>query len=364
MSIRTDFQKQRLFGIDFDVVTMRDAVDWIFRKVAIGRQSHCRFVVTPNVNLTLRHQNEASFRRLIHHADLTICDGQPLVRLSRWFKKPLPERVAGSDLVFQIFEAAVSEMPVKVFLLGAAPGVAEVARDNIYERWEAVEVVGTCSPDFGFEKDAKKNEQIVQQINDSDADILIIGLGAPKQEAWAFDHRFELNTAVALCVGGTIDFLAGEQTRAPSLVRRVGLEWVWRIATNPGRLAKRYLKDSLRLPGLILDQWSHLCPCYDVDIGVDGESREIALEDAAREKARRAVRPAVDSQNAILRMPVALQQQESQNVARQSAEVATVEDEQAGRDAAGRDEDCGNEDRGVLLFADYLRSQKGKQVGK
>ena len=348
MSIRTDFQKHRLFGIDFDVVTMRDAVDWIYRKVAVGRKSHSRFVVTANVNLTLRHQNEASFRRLIHHADLTVCAGQPLVRLSRWFKKPLPEKVAGRDLVFQIFEAAISEMPVKVFLLGAPSGIADVARDNIHQRWEAVEVVGTCSPDFGFEKDVNKNEQIIKQINDSGADILIIGLGAPKQEAWAFDHRFELNTAVTLCVGGTIDFLAGEQTRAPSFVRRIGVEWVWRMATNPGRLAKRYLKDGLPLPGLILDEWSHLCPCYDNDVGVDGESREIALQDAAREKARKSVPPVAVKQELTVEMPVAQPEPESETVARQSVETETVEDGA----------------RGVLLFADYLRAQEGKQVRK
>lgn len=344
MSIRTDFQKQRLFGIDFDVVTMRDAVDWVFRKVAIGRQSHSRFVVTPNVNLTLRHQNEASFRRVVHHADMTICDGQPLVRLSRWFKKRLPERVAGSDLVFQIFEAAVPEMPLKVFLLGAAPGVAETAKDNIHQRWDGVQVVGTCSPDLGFEKDAKQNEQIVQQINDSEADILIIGLGAPKQETWAFDYRFELNTAVALCVGGTIDFLAGEQTRAPGIVRRMGVEWIWRMATNPGRLAKRYLKDSLRLPGLILDEWSHLCPAYDGDLGVDGESREVAIEEAVKEKARKTA-------------PL--------QIARQDVpEKAVVEppESQSSTDSFESVED--GPDRGILLFADYLRAKQEKQVSK
>lgn len=276
MPIRTDFDKQRLFGVDFDRITMRDSVDWVFRKVAIGRQSHCRYVVTPNVNLTLRHQNDAAFRRIVHHADLTICDGQPLVRFSRLFRKPLPERVAGSDLVFQTFAAAVPEVPLKVFLLGAAPGVAEVARDNIHNRWDGVQVVGICSPDLGFEKDFEQNQEIVQQINDSDADLLVIGLGAPKQETWAFDHRFELKTSVALCVGGTIDFLAGEQVRAPKFVQRLGVEWVWRMATNPGRLAKRYFNDFVRLPGLVLDEMSHLCPTYEVDLGVDAESREAA----------------------------------------------------------------------------------------
>lgn len=350
MSILTDFHKQRLFGIDFDVVTMNDAVDWVLRKAAIGRQSHCRFVVTPNVNLTLRHQNEASFRRIVHHADLTICDGQPLVRLSHWFKKKLPERVAGSDLVFQVFEAAVPEMPLKVFLLGAAAGVAEVAREKIHERWEGVQVVGVCSPDVGFEKDAKKNEQIVQQINDSEADVVVIGLGAPKQETWAFDHRFELNAAVALCVGGTIDFLAGEQTRAPGFVRRLGVEWIWRMATNPSRLAKRYLKDSLRLPGLVLDELSHLCPAYEADVGVGGECREVALKDESVSKKTLKPKPSKATPLKVAQPPAAKPVCEIPK----TPQTPTIEFE----------DDAEERQDGILLFADYLRSQKGKQVRK
>lgn len=311
MPIRTDFEKQRLFGVDFDRITMRDAVDWVFREVATGRQSHCRFVVTPNVNLTLRHQSDASFRRIVHHADLTICDGQPLVRFSRLFRKPLPERVAGSDLVFQMFAAAVPEMPLKVFLLGAAAGVAEVARDNIHQRWDGVQVVGTCSPDMGFENDREQNRRIVQQINDSEADVLVIGLGAPKQETWAFDHRFELNPAVALCVGGTIDFLAGEQIRAPRIVQRLGIEWVWRMATNPGRLAKRYFVDFMRLPGLVLDEMSGLCPTYEVDLGIGGESRDESEAVAGtlnavpvRDQHRRSDEESSGDDGYILRFPI------------------------------------------------------------
>lgn len=341
MSIRTDFEKQRLFGIDFDVVTMRDAVDWFFRKVAIGRQSHCRFVVTPNVNLTLRHQNEANFRRIVHHADLTICDGQPLVRLSQWFKKQLPERVAGSDFVFQIFEAAVPEMPLKVFLLGAAPGVAVRARGKIHGRWDGVQVVGVCSPKPGFEKCEEQNQKIVKQINHSKADVVIIGLGAPKQETWAFDHRFELNTAVALCVGGTIDFLAGEQTRAPRIVRRLGVEWAWRIATHPSRLAKRYLKDGLRLPGLILDELSHLCPAYEADVGVGGESREAALDASAN---KRTLKPRIAGS----------EQTQSELVKLRNAESRGAVTEPDTNDSEG----------GILLFADYLRAKQEESTAE
>ncbi len=255
-----EFRKQRLFGIEFDVLTMKDAVDWVFRSIAVGRRSASRYVVTPNVSLTMLHQDSANFRHVIHHADLTIVDGAPLVRASKWLGKDLPERVAGSDLVFNLFEAAIEEMPLRVFLLGAAPGVANRAAEVVEERWPAVNVVGTLSPDFGFEKDAEQNAEILKEVNAAEPDVLVIGLGAPKQETWAYRHREQIGAAVTLCVGGTIDFIAGEQKRAPTWMRKSGVEWIWRMATNPKRLLGRYVRDTIRLPRLFLDEISGLCP--------------------------------------------------------------------------------------------------------
>ncbi len=261
----TEFRKQRLFGIDFDVVTMRQAVDWVYRNVAIGWQSETKYVVTPNVNLTMTHQKSAEFRKYVHHAALTIVDGAPLVTASKWLGKPLPERVAGSDLVLELFDAAIAECPLRVFMLGAAPGVAERAADIVRSRWPAVEVVGTLSPPLGFEKDAAQNRAIIERINGTDADVLLIGLGAPKQEAWAYQHREQIRVPVTLCVGGTIDFIAGEQRRAPKWVRRVNAEWVWRMMTNPRRLLGRYVGDAIRLPRLLVDELAGRCPVWQAN---------------------------------------------------------------------------------------------------
>lgn len=255
-----EFSKQRLFGIEFDVVTMKEAVDWVFRAIAVGRRSATRYVVTPNISLTMLHQDSPPFRHVIHHADLTIVDGAPLVRASKWLGRDLPERVAGSDLVFNLFDAAIEEMPLRVYFLGAAPGVAKRAAEVVRSRWPAVKIVGTMSPDFGFEKDAEQNAAIVNEVNAAEPDVLIIGLGAPKQETWAYQHRKQINAAVTLCVGGTIDFIAGEQKRAPNWMRKSGVEWFWRMATNPKRLLGRYVRDSIRLPRLFLNEVSGLCP--------------------------------------------------------------------------------------------------------
>ena len=262
MFSESEIIKSRLFGIDFDVVTMNDAVEWVYRSVARGVIHETQYVVTPNVSITMMHQESAKFRKVIHHSSLTIADGMPLVKASRWFGKPLPERVAGSDLVYSVFDAAIEEMPLTVFLLGAAPGVADRAAEVIHSRWPPVRVVGTLSPDFGFENSDDENTRILDAIKSASPDILIIGLGAPKQETWAYNHRKKSAAAVTFCVGGTIDFIAGEQKRAPAWVRKSGVEWFWRMATNPRRLVGRYVRDAIRLPKLLLDEFSGLCPFH------------------------------------------------------------------------------------------------------
>ncbi|MCR9200731.1 MAG: WecB/TagA/CpsF family glycosyltransferase [Planctomycetaceae bacterium] len=255
-----DISQQRLFGIAFDCVTMDDAVDWVLRSVARGKVRATRFVVTPNVNITLQHQHNAQLRRCVADAGLTVADGMPLVLASRLLRKPLPERVAGSDLVNASFDAAIAEMPLRVFLLGAAPGVADRAADEIHRRWAHVEVVGTDSPPPGFENRTSENRRILNLISDCQPDIVVIGLGAPRQEAWAYEHRQGIDAAVTFCVGGTIDFLAGEQMRAPRWMRRLGVEWFWRLATSPRRLFARYANDAVRLPLLVWRELRGQCP--------------------------------------------------------------------------------------------------------
>lgn len=280
MLTELEFKKTRLFGIDFDTVSMKEAVDWVYRSVAVGALEGTRYVVTPNVSITLLHQDCSRFRRIVHHAALTIADGMPIVKASHWLGKLLPERVAGSDLVYSVFDAAIEEMPLKVFLLGAAPGVANRAANVIHSRWKSVNVVGTMSPDFGFENDPAQNKRIVNVINAASPDILIIGLGAPKQESWAYKHRQELAAAVTMCVGGTIDFIAGEQKRAPSWTGKLGVEWIWRMATNPRRLVGRYVRDAIRLPKLLLDEVSGLCPFYQASnyAGITADVVDTTLE--------------------------------------------------------------------------------------
>jgi N-acetylglucosaminyldiphosphoundecaprenol N-acetyl-beta-D-mannosaminyltransferase len=135
------------------------------------------------------------------------------------------------------------------------PGVADRAKEVIHATWPMVKVVGTLSPDFGFDKKPLVSKAICEQINDSGADLLVVGLGAPKQELWITQYASEISVKVALCVGATIDFIAGEKSRAPLWMQKIGLEWLHRMLSEPRRLVLRYTLDAIVFPWLVFNEW-------------------------------------------------------------------------------------------------------------
>jgi N-acetylglucosaminyldiphosphoundecaprenol N-acetyl-beta-D-mannosaminyltransferase len=245
-----------LFGIKIHAVDMRTAVDTVLSWCRDG-DSRCRYVVTPNVDHTVMFQSRADLQQAYADASLVLADGSPVVVASRLLRRPLPERVAGSDLVPAVFEQANKggEKELRVFLLGAGPGVASRAALAIEQHWPKVEVVGTYSPPLGFENDDNENERILSMIAEAGPELLLVGLGAPKQELWVQRHAQRIQAKAALCVGATIDFLAGEKSRSPVWMRRLGLEWLHRLSTEPSRLAKRYLRDAWIFPQLVWREW-------------------------------------------------------------------------------------------------------------
>jgi N-acetylglucosaminyldiphosphoundecaprenol N-acetyl-beta-D-mannosaminyltransferase len=163
--------------------------------------------------------------------------------------------VAGSDLVPALFHALnETQSGGTVYLLGAAPGVAEHAARKIEQRWPRVTVVATHSPPFGFDRDPAQSHDAIQRINRCSPDVLVVGLGAPKQELWLQKYQSQLTVGVAIAAGGTIDFLAGRQTRAPRWVQKLRMEWSHRLLTNPGRLTGRYARNAWHLPRLLLQE--------------------------------------------------------------------------------------------------------------
>ena len=248
----------RMFGVEIDVVRMGDAVariaGWLDEPSEV-----CRFVVTPNVDHTVVVQTNTALQAVYRDAHLVLADGAPIILASRLLRRPLPERVAGSELVPHLFAHATPARPVRVFLLGAGPGVADRAADRIRQQWPGVDIVGTYCPPLGFEKDPREEANILARVADAQPELLVVGLGAPKQEIWVHKHHRQLAAKVALCVGATIDFLAGEKPQAPVWMRRTGLEWIHRVATEPRRLAGRYAKDAWHFPQLVLREWWSRC---------------------------------------------------------------------------------------------------------
>jgi N-acetylglucosaminyldiphosphoundecaprenol N-acetyl-beta-D-mannosaminyltransferase len=253
-------KKVQLFGAFIDVVRMPQAVATLMEWIKAGANGRCHYVVTPNVDHTRLLHESAAFRDAYAVADMTLADGMPVVWASRLLGKPLPERVTGADLVPALFSAADESRPLRVFLLGALPGVADRAAAKIMARWQHVYVSGTYSPPFGFEKDAKQNNDILSRIAAAKCDVVVVGLGAPKQELWVHAHRERIEARVALCVGATIDFLAGEVRRAPLWVQSAGLEWCYRLLSEPRRLFRRYAQDALLFPQLVWAEFAHRQP--------------------------------------------------------------------------------------------------------
>lgn len=245
----------QLFDIKIDALDMAGSVARIFSWLAANGRD-CHYVVTPNVDHVVKLSENNLFKAAYDQASLVVADGKPVVLASRLLGKPLPGTVPGSDLVPALFQHAQrAGTPLRIYLLGAGPGVAERAAEQIHAQWPVVQVVGIYSPPMGFEKSQEECQKICTQINQAEADLLVIGLGAPKQELWVAKYQSQLKVKVALCVGATIDFLAGEKPRAPMWMRKCGVEWLHRMASEPKRLVSRYMNDALVFPKLFFKEW-------------------------------------------------------------------------------------------------------------
>ena len=245
--------KTQLFGIDIDVLDMSGAVGRLREWIESG-EGPCRYVVTPNVDHAVLFQENAALREAYEGADMVLADGHPIVWTSRITGKRLPERVAGSELVPKLFDSFNKQGSLRVYLLGAAEGVGARAAENMKKRWPNVETVGIYSPPMGFEKSDDQCEIILEKLAEAKADVVVVGLGAPKQEIWVSKFADRIPAKSALCVGATIDFLAGEKKRAPIWMQRSGIEWLHRMCSEPKRLVKRYARDAWIFPQLVLRQ--------------------------------------------------------------------------------------------------------------
>lgn len=230
-----------LCGIGIHAVGQAECVEYILGELERGRGG---WVVTPNIDHVLRTTRDPEFRELYSEATLRVVDGQVLVWALALQRTPVPERVAGSDLISLLSEGAASRK-YSVFLLGGNPGTAKKAAEVLQARYPGLIVVGTECPPVGFDKDALAMARLSRRVHAARPDIVFVALGSPKQEVVIRHLRHDRPEAWWLGVGISFSFLCGEVQRAPVWMQRCGLEWLHRVMQEPGRLFRRYFVDGL-----------------------------------------------------------------------------------------------------------------------
>jgi len=223
--------------VPVDALTFEEALARVEELVRAGQGGA---VFTPNVDhVVLAHEDER-LRDAYSRASLSLADGMPLLWTSRLLGTPLPEKISGSDFVGPLLERA-ADRGWRVYFLGGAPGVAAKARDAILEQLPKLRIVGVDAPRIDVNEPLDQRAGVLDAIRASGADLVLVALGAPKQEIWIDQTRGALKPAVLLGVGASLDFIAGTVPRAPRWMSRSGLEWLYRLGREPGRLWRRYL---------------------------------------------------------------------------------------------------------------------------
>lgn len=212
-------------------------------------------VFTPNLDHLMKIQKNYQFYLAYKKADYVVCDSKVLMYAFKFLGTPIQEKISGSDLFPAFYNYYKHDKQVKIFLLGGIGETATLAQQKINAKVGRDMVISTYSPPFGFENDEQECQHIIELINNSGANVLAIGVGAPKQELWLdkFKHRLK-NVKTFFAIGATINFEAGYVKRAPKWMSEIGLEWLYRLLCEPQRLWKRYLLDDIPFFWLVLKQ--------------------------------------------------------------------------------------------------------------
>ncbi len=219
-----------ILGVNVDRVTFAEALERAENLLATDGVSK---IFTPNPEIVMQARDDDEMREILNSADLCTADGIGVVYGAKILGTPVPERVPGFDLACALLEK-VSKTSTGVFLFGAKPGVAELAKKTLEEKYPGIVISGTHDGYFAPEDEPG----IVEEINNSGAKLLLVCLGAPKQEKWIQKHQDKLQVNLCMGVGGTLDVLAGVAQRAPEIFIKLNLEWAYRILKNPSRIGR------------------------------------------------------------------------------------------------------------------------------
>jgi N-acetylglucosaminyldiphosphoundecaprenol N-acetyl-beta-D-mannosaminyltransferase len=227
-----------LLGLPFHDITLEEALDYCADAM---KGTTNRYLVTANVDFTTQAFEDPDLKKIVFFADRVVCDGMPLVWLSKLLGSPLRERVAGSDMVPKLLETCGKEGH-SVYFLGSDVDTLIEAKGIVEARYPGLKVVGVDSPPIGAVVEWD-NDALCERMRSSGAQLLLVCLGCPKQERWIFAHHRETGIPLSIGVGASLDFITGKQKRAPVWMQKSGFEWFWRMSSSPRRLVSRYSKD-------------------------------------------------------------------------------------------------------------------------
>lgn len=239
--------KQPLLNTYVSNLTMSETVSMIDRFISEKKKS---YIVAINVDVVMKIEKDDILKKITDNADIVLTDGKPLIWISKIQRKPIKEKISGSDLVPLLCRKA-AEKNHSIFILGGAEGVAERAKQNLEKKYPGIKIAGTYAPPYGFESDKAELDKINKVISVAKPDILITCFGCPKQEKFIYQNYQKYDVTVSICAGATVDFLAGHIKRAPRWMSEHGLEWFYRFLQEPKRMFKRYFIDDIKILKLI-----------------------------------------------------------------------------------------------------------------
>lgn len=228
-----------VWGLPLTPLTRQGAVD---RVEALVRARRPSFFITANLHYAMITAELPDLKPINQSAAFILADGAPLVVASRRTTNPVPERVAGSDLIYDLC-ARAADRGFGIYLLGGPPGIAEEAAQKLTSTYPGLRIVGTTCPEPADLAEPKVHD-LIAQIRATQPDILFVALGQPKGEFWLARHLDALGVPVSAQVGATLEFVAGRVQRAPRFLQKIGMEWAFRIYTDPRRLGPRYWKNA------------------------------------------------------------------------------------------------------------------------
>ncbi|MEV4095333.1 WecB/TagA/CpsF family glycosyltransferase [Streptosporangium saharense] len=234
-------RRVRVAGLVLDPMSEGEVVDHVIASLKCGEGGH---LVTPNVDICWAVARDPEARELVENADLAVADGMPLVWAADLLGTPVPGRVTGADLIWSLSEAAAFYR-YPVYLLGGPQGAARQAAARLLDRHPRLHVVGTDAPPQGFETTEEGYAEVKEALLAAAPRVVFVGLGFPKQDRLIARLRQDMPATWFVGCGAAIAFAAGTARRAPMWMRRSGLEWLFRLLNEPGRLARRYLLHDL-----------------------------------------------------------------------------------------------------------------------